>query len=347
MKHGGQLPSLSTSDPGKATVDVCVPTLGGSRYLIDAIESVFAQTLTSWRLAISENGMASDEMRRILAPYLEDRRVHHRIVGKTITMPANWTRAIQDGSAPYVAMLHDDDRWDPNFLLSRVQFMESNAHCGFAFAGFRIINETGDVKSLVRHDLPPGINRSATILPLLYERCFVAPPTALVRREAYEAVGAHFKEIFLTDHEMWIRLAAQFDVGFLPLCDSEYRFHSTHNTTKNRARVGHGLLEVINATDHLPIPTLVRRRTRANAHLLCAIDSLELGGRRESLRHLRSAIHTRPLLLVGPGSAARILLVIVALMLGERGRMVFAELRERRFLRRTRAKGTEEDFITR
>ena len=325
----------TTADPEKPSVDVCVPTLGNAPYLTEAIESVFAQTLSSWRLVVFENGPASEEVHRILAPYRKDRRVHHRVIGETITMSANWTRAIQDGNAPHVAILHDDDRWDPEFLSRRVRFLESNPQCGFVFGGYKVINEAGDAIRSVQPDFPSGSSHSAVALPILYETCLVCPPTPLVRREAYDAVGAEFKEVFLTDHEMWIRLAAQFDVGYLQVCDSEYRFHPTQTTAKKRLEIGRGHLEVIGATGHLSIPTTVRRRTHANAHLLSAIDSVELGRRRETLSHLQSAIRTQPVLLVTPGSVARVLLVLLALVVGDRGRRVLAALRVRRFLKRT------------
>ena len=35
-------------------------------------------------------------------------------------------------------MLHDDDRWDPEFLARRLAFLEEEPECGFVFAGFRL-----------------------------------------------------------------------------------------------------------------------------------------------------------------------------------------------------------------
>ena len=104
---------------GRATVDVVMPTLGGSPYLDEALESVFAQTLPRWRLIVSENATASADVSAALSPYRADERVQHRVVGTLVTMAENWTRAIRYAEAPYVAMLHDDDRWHPK--LSRAK----------------------------------------------------------------------------------------------------------------------------------------------------------------------------------------------------------------------------------
>ena len=44
--------------------------------------------------------------------------------GRNLGPAANWTRLIQQGSAPYVTLLQDDDVWDPDFLARRVAFLE-------------------------------------------------------------------------------------------------------------------------------------------------------------------------------------------------------------------------------
>ena len=318
-----------------STVDVVMPTLRGSPYLAEAIDSVFAQTLTSWRLIVSENGSPTDEVREVLSNYASDERVIHSVVGEDITMAENWTRAIRLAEAPYVAMLHDDDRWDPEFLARRVELMDANPSCGFVFGGYRSIDETGEVIRTVKPDLAEGPIPQARILTILYENCLVTPPTALIRTAAYEAVGAEYKEIFLTDYEMWLRLAARFDVGYLSVCDSDYRLHHGQNTAKNRIRFGEGELEVIAATRHLPVPASVRRRARGKAHLLCAIDNAELGRRRDAFGHLRSAVRSQPSLLLRPASAARIVGTLLALAFGERGRRAFSALRYQRFRKRS------------
>jgi glycosyltransferase involved in cell wall biosynthesis len=321
--------------PSDVIVDIGMPTLGRSPFLAEAVESIFAQTLQSWRLVISENGSGSEEARLLLDDYLGDGRVFHRVVGENITAAANWTRAMRDGTAKYVAILHDDDRWHPEFLSERAAFLELNPQCGFVFGGCKVISAAGDLIETVERTLPHGTIPSSTILPILYEDSIVLPPTALARRSAYEAVGAEFKELLLPDYEMWIRLGAHFDVGYLPVCDSDYRLHSAQATAGLRSRFGEGHLEIVEATKSLPMPRSVRQRTRAKAHLLCAIDNVEFGKRREALWHLRSAVRTKPSLLVTPGTVTRMLLALVAMAFGKRGTRAFATLRRRRLLKRT------------
>jgi hypothetical protein len=251
-------------------------------------------------------------------------------------MAANWTRSIQGGDAPYVAMLHDDDMWDMDFLAKRVEFLEANPRCGFVFAGYTLVDESGAVVETVVHRVPHGVIPRETILSIIYEKCIVVPPTALVRRSAYEAVGFEFTDIFLTDHDMWIRLAAHADVGYLPVFDSYYRVHYTQNTVRNRVRIGAGQLEVFDGLSSIHVPPSVQRRTRGKTHLLCAMDDVELGEPGRAISHLRAAVRAHPSLLIRPGSAVRVLLVLLAIAGREPGRRAFSAFRLRRFLKRGR-----------
>jgi glycosyltransferase involved in cell wall biosynthesis len=329
-------PVLSVADRSPS-VDIAMPTRGNSPYVREAIESIFAQSFTSWRLVISENGMGNSGLRGALAELLDDPRVHHSVVGHDLSLAANWTRSIQDGSAPYVAMLHDDDRWSRDFLSKRVDFLAEHTECGFVFGGYRQVAEAGETLRSVIPSIPSGAIPQREALSILYEDCLVMPPTALVRRSAYDAVGPHFREIALPDHEMWIRLAAHADVGFLPVCDSDYRMHAKQNTSHIRSSYGKGQLEVVVATEAVAVPRDVRRRVHAKTHLLCAIDEAELGNRRSSLRHLELAVRSRPLSMARPTYAGRALLALLVIATGERGRRRYAAFRLRRHTKRITA----------
>jgi len=321
--------------PSEPVVDIGMPTLGESAYLVAAIDSILAQTFESWRLLISENGAGREEMRAQIEPYLSDPRITHSVVGDRISQAANWTRSLAGGRAPYAAMLHDDDCWDPGFLSARVAFLDEHPTCGYVFAGYRVVTGAGELVKTVEPDLPEGLLRSASVLPIMYEHNLVAPPAPLIRRSSYDAVGGAFKGVLLPDYEMWLRLAAEFDVGYLSVPDSEYRLHSRQTTAGIRSGIGRGHLEVIDATEDLPVPSGVRRRARGHAHLLCAIDSVEVGDRREALRQLRAALRVKPSLLLEPSSVVRIVLALVAMIFGERGRRWFLAWRTRRYLERS------------
>ena len=186
-------PGWGTACDGRAMtqpiVDVGIPTHGRPRYLREAVESVFAQTYDRWQLTVSENGPGGDEIRAILAPFLADPRVRLVATGASVTPAQNATNAVQSGSAEYVAVLHDDDRWDPGFLERRVGFLEANPSCGFVFSHCNYIGAEGNAAIPFATGLREGIQPRAEFLRSLYRRSVIAMPTVLSRRVAYDAVG--------------------------------------------------------------------------------------------------------------------------------------------------------------
>ena len=285
-------------------VDVGIPTHGRPRYLREAVESVLAQTFVGWRLTISENGPESPVIRRMLEPYLADPRLRLVPTGTEVSAPQNATRAIQGGRAPYVGLLHDDDRWDRDFLSRRVSFLESNKTCGLVFSNCNYIGGAGEVVYGYTPNLREGLQSRRTFLRTLYRQNVIATPTVLTRRSAYNAVGPAFSEsLRFDDWEMWLRIAVRFDVGFLDVYDADYRIHTAQTTHEAFSRMGEHRLEFLDEVDRwLPpvIPRVDRRRARSGAHFRASYDAFGRGERRSSAAEFVSAFRSYPVAVVDP-----------------------------------------------
>jgi len=314
------------------TVDVGIPTRGTDLpHLVEAIESIFAQSIDGWRLFVSENGVGSEALRSTLEPYLVDPRVHHLVNGEIGGPGPNHTRAIRAGDAPFVGVLHDDDRWGPRFLESRVDFLMNHPTCGFVFSGHEIIDGTGRRLGRSKPALPEGVYSSEFFLPRLYRGNFIAPPAVVVRRSAYEAIGSEYADVVFCDHEMWLRLSAYFDVGCMAAWDAEYRLHASQTSSSRRLELAELQLEVIEAVDDLPLPGSVRRRELANAYARCALDDVERAERRRALGHMAAAVRSAPTALVRPRIVGRMAIGLAAMAFGERGRRALTRERIRRY----------------
>ena len=289
-------------------VDVGIPTHGRPRYLREALDSVLAQTFESWRLTISYNGPSGYDIRAIIDPYLSDPRVHFVATGTEVSAAQNATRAIQAGHAPYVALLHDDDRWDPGFLARRVSFLESNATCGFVFSHCNYIGEAGEVVYRYTVDLREGLQPQRRFLSALYRQNVIAMPTVLSRRSAYETVGLDFSESLLFDDwEMWLRIAARFDVGFVDVCDANYRIHTAQKSHDVLSRMGEHRLALLDEVDRLlppDFPAVDKRRARSGAYFRASYDAFTRGEQRRAVADLVSAFRASPAALLDPKMAA-------------------------------------------
>jgi glycosyltransferase involved in cell wall biosynthesis len=284
-------------------VDIGIPTRERPELVRQAIESVLAQTYPNWRLVVSENGLGGGETEAVVGEYLSDPRISYVATGVTDLGGAdNWTKLIQQGDAPYVALLHDDDLWDPGWLALRVGFFERNPDCGFVFSGNKEIDSTGKVVGETGFVLPEGVHPPQIVFPLLYRHNVMGQPSILVRRSAYEAVGPYFDSAFFPywDYEMFLRLAASFPGGYLAVHDCSYRMHDVRMTFTVR-HFGQAYLQVLDRADQMlaELPRIhvsprVRRRRRARALLTAALDALESGDRRTGRQHLREAVGHYP-----------------------------------------------------
>lgn len=313
-----------------ALVDVGIPTHGSPRYLREAIEDVVRQTFAAWRLRISDNGGGNAE--EIVRPYLTDSRVSYSRNPENIGLTGNLGKLIRESEATYVALLHDDDRWKPEFLERRVRFLEDHEECGLVFSPGIDIDETGKEIKRARaisgervftpHEFVPSLLRDENAQP--------SPPTVLVRNAAYREVGPYFDPRFtVTDLEMWIRLALRFPVGYLPVWDTGYRFHA--NQTSAWISWGEPWLafqEHVEAlvAQHLPEAQFTpreRRERRASAFLSIALDRLRDGEKQSALRAAGTAVRMYPLAALDPRAPA----ILLASVLGARGRRFVQRLR--------------------
>ena len=298
---------MSHGDPHAADrglVDVGIPTHGRPAFLAQAIESVLAQTFELWQLTISENGPGSADIAAIIRPYLADPRVRHVTTGHNIGGAGNSTRLIQTGRAAYVALLHDDDRWELEFLARRLTFLEANPACGLVFSACDFIDEHGSVVYRFAPRLNEGLQPRKSFLRTLYRRNVICIPTVLVPRGCYEAVGPAFSDsVLFYDYEMWLRIAFRFDIGFLNVCDAAYRIHRAQTTHGVGANMGEHRVALLDAVEGIlppDFPSRERRRARSGALLRVALEALERGDRRGSIAQFRNAIKAYPGALLDP-----------------------------------------------
>lgn len=294
-------------------VNIGIPTRGRARYLGEAVESVLAQSFDRWSLVVRENDVAGGPAERAVEPYLSDPRVRYVANGHDVGQARNHTLLLQEGTAPYVALLHDDDRWEPDFLARRVAFLERQPEAGFVFSGVTNVDEEGGVLWRSEILLPEGVHRSEDVVGhLLQYNCVGVPSRVLARRSAYEAAGDAFDERFLFwDYEMWFRLAARFPVGYLPLRDVAYRVHSQQTTFQAHYDRGEMLrfLDHVESVVERALPEFqmsvrARRRKRSAVMLSAALDAIQQGDRAQAAANLRSAVSAYPAIVLDPRASA-------------------------------------------
>jgi hypothetical protein len=303
--------------------------------------------MRGWRLVLSENGCEPNPAIAALVAELDDDRIEHSPTQAELTGAANSTRLLRYGTAPYVAILHDDDWWDPEFLERRVDFLEQHADCAYVFGGNRLVDEHDREFGRSRPALAHGAHPPEHYVPLLLERQGMPmPPTALLRRSACEAAGATFDERFPAwDYLFYLRLAVRYPVGYLDVWDSAFRVHAQQQTYGERwgeRKVVYedAIAELLEQeAPHLALAPRVRRRRRADAFFSAALDAVESGDRQSALKLLGRGLRVSPAAVANPRLA-----VVLAVAAGGdalRPRLTRARslVRRRNYLRGRRPEG--------
>ncbi len=329
-------------------VDVAFTAYRRATFVAEAVESVLDQRFERWRLTICDNGRGGGEVERATAPYLADARVTYVAAGRELTLAENWTRALAQGHGAYVALLNDDDRWNPAFLEDRIAALDAHPECGFAFAECMLVDEEGRPLLRAPARFREGVLSREELARRLTRETVVVPPTIVVRRAAYEAVGAAFDGRWhYCDWEMWARLAARFPAYYLHRQDTDYRRHAQVNTfatTEDPER----LLAFVDHLEQLFSASLPgfelggrdRRRNRSRILLGAAADVHQGGGWAAS-----SALHRRAIREHPPAALDRASLAMLGRsLLGRRGRRVVGRALEpirRRRQRKAESAGAE------
>jgi len=321
------------SDGSRASgVDIGIPSSGRPRYLRAAVKSVLAQTFKDWRLIVSEDGKASEGVAAILREYLGDSRITYSATGFKVGAARNMTGFLETGSLPYVALLHDDDRWEPEFLARRVDFLERHPECAFVFSPVILIDENGREIERLRRVLADGVYAPRDVVPRLLRENIVPVPSVVVRRSAYEAVGPAFYEALhrIYDYEMWLRLATSFPVGYLGLWDACWRLHGAQSSSSLRDRpVEYETFlrraDQLLAKTHpdLRLTNRQRRRRLAGWLLTSALDALAQRDYATSRALLRRSLRADGRSLMDP----RVLALAVGLLFGPPGRWTVGGVR--------------------
>ena len=337
------------------SVDIGIPTYQRPHYIVEAIESVLQQSYEGWTLTISEDGPRNPAVADVVRPYLHDPRIRYRSLGQRVGAAANWNSIVGLGSAPYIALLHDDDRWHPDFLSRRIAFLEQHHECGLVFGRTREIDADGRTIGNYRYTFEEGVLLPDDLIPRMLRargNLIGHPPSILFRRTAFDAAGGEFRDVAWEDYDMWFRMALKFPIGYLDVCDSDYRVHLESLTRQaNDLRKEVRKQELQHAEERVEMvdaerPGLLNPRDRgelcADLALAIALDELEDDGVSSSARVVLYAIRRYPRAAID----RRVVAWALAVVLGPPGRRALEKLRSALGERRRRRWHSTTVFVS-
>ncbi len=209
-------------------VSVIMPCYNGEKYIAEAVESVFAQTLQDFELIVVNDG-STDRSADILAAY-GDRLV---VVDQDNRgLPAARNSGIRVSRGKYLAFLDCDDYWAADFLRSMTEAME-NTDIAVSYCGWQNVGASDG-----QPYIPPDYETDEKLHHFLEFASLWPVHAALVRRNALPA-DPPFDENLRSceDYDLWLKTAATKPIKRVPQVLAYYRHHDDGQMTSNKARI--------------------------------------------------------------------------------------------------------------
>ncbi|WP_346656570.1 glycosyltransferase [Bradyrhizobium sp. IC4061] len=221
-----------------SSVDVVVPCFRYGHFLRECVESVLTQSGPELRVLIIDDASPDNTAEVAQELRCSDPRVDYRrhIWNQGLIATAN--EGIAWASADYMLLLSADDYLLPGALSRSVDLMDNHPSVAFTFGGAVVLDQRGDHPFYRSYygtevDLRTRILSGLEFITLSRAQCIVVSPTGVVRTSLQKKLGGYLADLpYASDMEMWMRLAAHGDVGFIGADQAVYRYHSVNMSSE-------------------------------------------------------------------------------------------------------------------
>jgi glycosyltransferase involved in cell wall biosynthesis len=199
-------------------ISVLMTAYNREKYIAEAIESVLASSFKDFELIIVDDG-SKDRTVEIARRYTLDPRVRVHVNEKNLGDYPNRNRAASLAQGRYLKYVDSDDVVYPHCLETMVRMMERFPDSGLGLAAF-----AQDPARPFPIRLSP---REAYFRHYFRTSVFdPGPLAAIIRKDAFEAVGGFTGKRMVGDFELWHIVAARYPVVMMPYGLVWYRKHA-------------------------------------------------------------------------------------------------------------------------
>ena len=203
-------------------VSVIMPAFNAERHVRRAVRSILDQDYAPLELIVWDDGSTDRTLKILRRLERADRRLRvWTDTNRGIVTTLN--RLVSLARGELIARMDADDLALPWRVRRQVHFLEGHPECVAVGGQVCEIDEWGhDLGE--RYQLP--LNHDEIDRDNLAGKCALNHPSALVRAEAYRAVGGYRPLAAAEDHDLWLRLAEIGRLANLPDLVTLYRVHA-------------------------------------------------------------------------------------------------------------------------
>jgi len=242
-------------------VSVIIPTYNYAAFIEQAIKSVLDQTFQNFEILVVDDG-STDNTREVIKKF-PARYIYQTNRGAA----AARNYGIREARGELIAFLDADDLWLPDKLEKQLQMFERDPGIGLVYSLFYFFeSESGAIIGYK----PIRECARGFVLTQMFGSCIIGSPTPLIRRDVFEKVGLYQEGLTgVEDYHLWLRIAAQYRIDYVPEYLAMYRVHESRCSSKKLGEWMRALETILIDCQHsYPelIPQKVLNRRLATLH---------------------------------------------------------------------------------
>ena len=202
-------------------VSIITPSYNQARYLEETMRSVLEQDYPHIEYIVVDGG-STDGSREIIEKYADRLAwwVSEKDRGQTDAINKGFARA----RGEVLAWLNSDDTYQPGAIREAVEFLRQNPQVGLVYGDANYIDEHGRVIGRF-----PAAQTDYRRLRQGYVH--IPQQSAFFRADLWRRVGPLDDSFyFAMDYDLWVRLAREAPIVYLPRVWANFRLHSDAKT---------------------------------------------------------------------------------------------------------------------
>jgi glycosyltransferase involved in cell wall biosynthesis len=201
-------------------VSVIIPTYNRARYLREALDSVFGQSMPPWEVIVVDDGSTDGTPHVVQTCGSNVRYVRHE-QNRGISAARN--SGVSAAQGEIVAWLDSDDLWEPEYLATVIPLLAEDEGVDGVYTGLTRIDGEGNLLPQRSHWSVP----SAVLFSSLVEGCMIQTSSFVVRKRCLDRVGEFDTRFAICeDYDMFLRIARDSQIIGVPRPLVRYRVHA-------------------------------------------------------------------------------------------------------------------------
>ena len=189
-------------------ISVIIPTYNRCDLLKRAINSVIKQTVTPKEIIVVDNGSTDQTYQMVSSLFPEI----NYFIEKKRGVSAARNKGILESKSKWIAFLDSDDAWKPTKLEKQMEYSVFNQD------KYRIIHtdETWYRNKKFLNQLKKHKKSGGNIFKNSLQLCCISPSSVVLKKQIFDDYGLFDENLEVCeDYDMWIRITAKEEVGFL------------------------------------------------------------------------------------------------------------------------------------